>query len=458
MDNNFKRPTKYTKQVGYSTDLFTEDKKGQKTPLPILCGYFKRGTPYQVTKVTEDNFKTILGYTPQNPHYKVLANFFQSGVKEIAVICLGEYVPYTTNQEVGNSCSSEQFVILRNKYNSIWQADSAPIVKIFRDAEKTDLIETIDVTTSKKTIIYDNSEFGKPLNQEIFKFPLIDTTLLKKYGVTVSAIPIVSGGEESNEEMPTEILIKFKNLTTSPVFFTFYIGKPFLLYGEETEFKDYIDGGTPCISLDNRQTVNVSLGGDANGVADGNTVPDWVYEGEDSDSDSDSDSDNDDTDNDDDSNNDNDSSQKPFQCTPLNLIIPQMTIPPVDGNYTFSYQINNEAVKTVEIGYYSNGTVSAVTGMQNLLSELMTTETGLPIVTRRASKGSNSVSKVNPFSTYYETNIVEGGSASDPNVRKIEETRFKLLLTDGAENDLIKTIWGESVEMISCAWVAWGQA
>ena len=90
---NFTKTSLLGEQVGIQlnplsdTDSSTKNKRANGVPL--IIGYFKRGTPYQLITVTLDNIRAKLGYTPKNPHYTTILSMLNSGVSSVNVLCLG---------------------------------------------------------------------------------------------------------------------------------------------------------------------------------------------------------------------------------------------------------------------------------------------------------------------------------------------------------------------------------
>ena len=57
--------------------------------VPIVVGYFKRGNPNKVVKVTKKTIRSVLGYTPDNPHYQQAMIMLNRGVTPLNVVTLG---------------------------------------------------------------------------------------------------------------------------------------------------------------------------------------------------------------------------------------------------------------------------------------------------------------------------------------------------------------------------------
>lgn len=74
-------------QWGGLTDRTETD--NSSNGVPILIGYFKRGNPNKVIKVTEKTIRAVLGYEPENPHYQQAVLMLKKGVSPLSVVALG---------------------------------------------------------------------------------------------------------------------------------------------------------------------------------------------------------------------------------------------------------------------------------------------------------------------------------------------------------------------------------
>ncbi|GGI59361.1 hypothetical protein [Acinetobacter vivianii] len=129
-----------------------------------------------------------------------------------------------------------------------------------------------------------------------------------------------------------------------------------------------------------------------------------------------------------------------LNCEPTILEIPALTIPEVGKKYTYSYRVNGGNVITLEEtagGAPSQTVFTNILAYYGFFSDLVTSDTG-----PRAFRAK-----------YGEP--VKGGSRTDPNFIQAQSNTIEFLLTEGAEHDLIKTIFGQAVTIHSCAIVDW---
>ena len=79
-------------QVGLQYDKLqdhTGSTSNTSSGVPLVIGFFKRGTPFSVVSVNKENLKAILGYTPNNPHYKTIEQMLAQNVGRVNVLNLG---------------------------------------------------------------------------------------------------------------------------------------------------------------------------------------------------------------------------------------------------------------------------------------------------------------------------------------------------------------------------------
>lgn len=86
-----------TKTLGAGVGIQRQDviDKSETTIFPslvngVIVGYFKRGRQDKVFKVTSDNYRTLLGRDPNNPHYMMVEDVFERGVSEISILRIGD--------------------------------------------------------------------------------------------------------------------------------------------------------------------------------------------------------------------------------------------------------------------------------------------------------------------------------------------------------------------------------
>lgn len=129
-----------------------------------------------------------------------------------------------------------------------------------------------------------------------------------------------------------------------------------------------------------------------------------------------------------------------LDCEPTILEIPALTIPEVGKKYAYSYRVNGGNVITLEEtagGAPSQTVFTNILAYYGFFSDLVTSDTG-----PRAFRAK-----------YGEP--VKGGSRTDPNFIQAQSNTIEFLLTEGAEHDLIQTIFGHAVTIHSCAIVDW---
>lgn len=75
---------------GSPTDLSETNTQDSMT-VGMIVGKFLRGFPYTPFKVNKQNYRALLGHTPQNPAYKAVMDTLSGGVKEVWVVRTGQY-------------------------------------------------------------------------------------------------------------------------------------------------------------------------------------------------------------------------------------------------------------------------------------------------------------------------------------------------------------------------------
>lgn len=137
-----------------------------------------------------------------------------------------------------------------------------------------------------------------------------------------------------------------------------------------------------------------------------------------------------------------------FLCTPNNLIIPNIDIPSIAGLYTYSYRINNGPIITNQENAGGNNSIPVlvnILGYYGFFKDLVT----------HATSALGSPTPQGAFFVSYDSPIIEVGSVTDSDVVKVVQNTIEFLITENTKNDLIKTIFGESVLLNSCAIVKW---
>lgn len=76
---------------GSPTDL-SETASQDSMTVGMIVGKFLRGFPYTPFKVNKQNYRALLGHTPQNPAYMAIMDTLNGGVKEVWVVRTGLYV------------------------------------------------------------------------------------------------------------------------------------------------------------------------------------------------------------------------------------------------------------------------------------------------------------------------------------------------------------------------------
>ncbi len=57
----------------------------------MIVGQFMRGYPYKPFKVNNQNYKILLGHTPNNPAYMAVVDALAAGMSEVWVVRTGAY-------------------------------------------------------------------------------------------------------------------------------------------------------------------------------------------------------------------------------------------------------------------------------------------------------------------------------------------------------------------------------
>lgn len=92
--NNYTVAPFLNQQVGIQWSGITDrtEKNSSSNGVPILIGFFKRGNPTKVVKVTKSTIRAILGYEPKNPHYQQALLMLDQGVTPLSVVTLGQFI------------------------------------------------------------------------------------------------------------------------------------------------------------------------------------------------------------------------------------------------------------------------------------------------------------------------------------------------------------------------------
>lgn len=130
----------------------------------------------------------------------------------------------------------------------------------------------------------------------------------------------------------------------------------------------------------------------------------------------------------------------PSNCEATILEIPDLIIPNIGQQYQYSYRVNGGEIVTSNEnagGENAQIVITNILAYYGFFNDLVTNGTGKKAF--RAKYGEP----------------VKGGSLTDPNFVQAQSNTIELLLTEGAEHDLIKTIFGHAVTIHSCAIVDW---
>ena len=99
--NNYTVAPFLNQQVGIQWSGITDrtEKNSSSNGVPILIGFFKRGNPTKVVKVTKSTIRAILGYEPKNPHYQQALLMLDQGVTPLSVVTLGQFIDDEASHE-----------------------------------------------------------------------------------------------------------------------------------------------------------------------------------------------------------------------------------------------------------------------------------------------------------------------------------------------------------------------
>ena len=86
-----------TKILGDAVGVQRQDviDKSETTVLPslangVITGHFKRGRMDRPFKVTNANYRSLLGHDPSNPSYLAVEDAFKNGISEISILRVGD--------------------------------------------------------------------------------------------------------------------------------------------------------------------------------------------------------------------------------------------------------------------------------------------------------------------------------------------------------------------------------
>lgn len=199
--------------------------------IPLILGFFKRGTPYKIVSVSSENIDAILGKTPKNQHYRTIKSMLNSGIQYVNVLVLGAWKePITENQNPIDkpTLSNSQFLTLSR--NGGVEGKDVPQINVFNSYTDQTIKQVVQ---------------GKSLNNNISD--------------ALSDAFAQIGIEISFSEQEKKLI--FNNLETTDKYFELALNQ-YYLEGEEVHFiKPKSDGVTYGDEDYDQQNAQIKLGG-----------------------------------------------------------------------------------------------------------------------------------------------------------------------------------------------------
>ena len=239
---NFTKTSLLGEQVGIQliplSDSDNSPKNKRANGVPLIIGYFKRGTPYQIITVTLENVRAKLGYTPKNPHYTIILSMLNSGISSVNVLCLGNWSSrVSSNHSNTISCSNEQHFTVSRKDS---RSSTKSIIKVYSDSTRTTIKKQIENLSFKDGIYNALNNAMSELNVKLI---------------------VVENFYNFNEAGEKGTKISLINKSPFPIFFDLALNQPY----SEGEELHLILPKSECVKYGeqdhDQQTLNISLGG-----------------------------------------------------------------------------------------------------------------------------------------------------------------------------------------------------